>query len=411
MVRLADGTVKEVNKRGFGTKKEAQDWLKAAQVDGERGTYVVPSKQKLGAYGAEVIAGLRLKPQTRASYEKNWRLHVEPYPLASLPLAQVTGAKLTAHYRLLETSGRKDHKAGSGLSARTVRYLHTTIHRVLAQAVRDGLLARNPADAATPPTASEARPPEMQCWSAAQLAAFLGWARDNAANFPLWHTLAHTGMRRGEALALRWRDLSADTGTLTVRRSAGMVRVKGEGAEMVESSTKTSKPRVIDLDPATVAVLKSWKKERGALVLQLARDDALIFGDLEDAHRNGEHVSRQFGRDVARCREALGEDALPVTGSTTSAYARHGPADQPGAGACGQPAARPRQPRHHDDRLRARPAGQPAGGRRAVRGDSPGGRKMSGRVKIVSEAGSEPVSEALTSRDIVSEGGLEPPCP
>ena len=312
MVRLADGTVKEVNKRGFGTKKEAQDWLKAAQVDGERGTYVVPSKQKLGAYGAEVIAGLRLKPQTRASYEKNWRLHVEPYPLASLPLAQVTGAKLTAHYRLLETSGRKDHKAGSGLSARTVRYLHTTIHRVLAQAVRDGLLARNPADAATPPTASEARPPEMQCWSAAQLAAFLGWARDNAANFPLWHTLAHTGMRRGEALALRWRDLSADTGTLTVRRSAGMVRVKGEGAEMVESSTKTSKPRVIDLDPATVAVLKSWKKERGALVLQLARDDALIFGDLEDAHRNGEHVSRQFGRDVARCREALGEDALPV---------------------------------------------------------------------------------------------------
>ncbi len=47
--------------------------------------------------------------------------------------------------------------------------------------------------------------------------------------------------------------LSTDAGTLTVRRSAGMVRVKGEGAEMVESSTKTSKPRVIDLDPATPA--------------------------------------------------------------------------------------------------------------------------------------------------------------
>jgi integrase len=312
LVRLADGTVKEVNKRGFLTKKEAQDWLKAAQVDGERGSYIEPSKLGLGTYGAEVIAGLRLKPQTRASYAKNWRNHVEPYPLASLPLAQVTGAKLTTHYRMLETSGRKDHKAGSGLSARTVRYLHTTIHRVLAQAVKDGLLARNPADAATPPTANEARPPEMTCWSAAQLAAFLGWARENAANCPLWHVLAHTGMRRGEALALRWRDFSADTGTLTVRRSAGMVRVKGEGAEMVESSTKTSKPRVVDLDPATVAVLKSWRKERGSLALQLARDDALIFGDLEDAHRNGEHVSRQFGRDVARCREALGEDALPV---------------------------------------------------------------------------------------------------
>jgi hypothetical protein len=53
-----------------------------------------------------VIAGLRLKPQTRASYAKNWRNHIEPYPLASLPLAQVTGVRLTAHNRMLEKSGR-----------------------------------------------------------------------------------------------------------------------------------------------------------------------------------------------------------------------------------------------------------------------------------------------------------------
>jgi integrase len=317
-VRQSDGTVKEINRRKghngetWATKEEALAWLHDQQAEGRKGTYVEPSKQKLGDYGAEVIAGLRLKPQTRASYVKNWRNHVEPYPLASLPLGQVTGAKLTAHYRLLETSGRKDHREGEGLSARTTRYLHTTIHRVLRQAVMDGLLARNPADLATPPTASEAKPPEMTCWSAAQLAAFLSWARENAANYPLWHVLAHTGKRRGEALAARWRGFNADEGTLTVRRSAGMVRTKGKGAEMVEGDTKTSKPRVIDLDPATVAVLKAWRKERGSLALQLARDDALIFGDLEDAHRNGEHVSRQFARDIARCREALGEDALPV---------------------------------------------------------------------------------------------------
>ena len=112
MVRLPDGTAREINKRGFVTKTAAVDWLKAAQVDGKREGYIEPSRQRLGAYGAEVIAGLRLKPQTAASYRKNWRNHIESYPLAALPLAQLTGVKLTAHYRVLEKSGRKDHRAG-----------------------------------------------------------------------------------------------------------------------------------------------------------------------------------------------------------------------------------------------------------------------------------------------------------
>lgn len=92
----------------------------------------------------------------------------------------MTGVRLTSHYRVLEKTGRKDHQAGEELSPRTVRYLHTIIHRVLRQKVRDGLLPRNPADSATPPTAREARPPEMRCWSAAQLAEFLGWERENS---------------------------------------------------------------------------------------------------------------------------------------------------------------------------------------------------------------------------------------
>jgi integrase len=38
----------------------------------------------------------------------------------------------------------------------------------------------------------------------------------------------------------------------------------------------------------------------------------LVFGDVEGRHRNPEHVSRQFARDIARCREKLGVDAPPV---------------------------------------------------------------------------------------------------
>jgi hypothetical protein len=48
------------------------------------------------------------------------------------------------------------------------------------------------------------------------------------------------------------------------------------------------------------------------MALQLARDDALVFGGIESEHRNPEHVSRQFVSDVARCRKAAGEDKLPA---------------------------------------------------------------------------------------------------
>lgn len=312
-VRMPDGTTGTARKRGFLTKADGLAWLQEQQVDGRKGDYVEPSKQKFGDYGAEVIEGMRLKPQTRASYVKNWRLHVQAYPIAAVPLAQLTGKRLSSHYRLLEKSGRKDHRAGEGLSPRTVRYISTIVHAVLKQAVTDQVLRHNAADAATPPTAREAKAaaPDMNPWTAVQLAAFLAWAGGKAQNAALWLVLAYTGMRRGELLTLRWRDVDLDGGCLRVRRSAGIVRYAGEGAEMVENDTKTSKPRVIDLDPGTVAALKSWRKERGMLALQLVRDDALVFGDLEGEHRNGEHVSRQFKRDQARCRKELGDDAVP----------------------------------------------------------------------------------------------------
>ena len=309
---MPDGTSEMARKRGFMTKKAGQDWLADQQSAGRKGEYIEPSKRRLGDYGAEVIAGMRLKPQTRASYVKNWRLHVQAYPLAAVPLAQLTGLRLTTHYRLLEQSGRKDHRAGEGLSARTVRYIATIIHAVLKQAVKDALLARNPADAATPPSAREAKAPEMHPWTAGQLAAFLRWADGKSDNVVLWTVLAMTGMRRGEALSLRWRDVDLEAGCLRIRRSAGMVRYVGEGAEMVEDDTKSSKPRVIDLDPDTVALLRAWRRQRGLLALQLVRDDALVFGDVEGDLRNGEHVWRQFRRDIERCRKVLGDDAVPV---------------------------------------------------------------------------------------------------
>jgi integrase len=318
-VELPDGTRRSVTRRRGGhgekwtTRGEASKALRAILADVDKGQHVDPSRQQLGAYLDEWLAGLRLAPSTVASYRKNVRLHIKPY-LGAVPLASLTTARINALYRELEASGRRDHRGertGQPLSARTVRYLSTILHKALGAAVKDHRLARNPTDTADPPTAKQAKAPEQEVWSADQLAAFLAWSAEHSQLHALWHVLANTGMRRGEALALRWRDIDLDNATVSVRRSAGVVRNKGEGGAIVEDDTKTGKARVIDLDEATIAVLRAHKRERGSMALPLALDGAVVFGDHEGRLRNGERVWRQFKTAQAACRRALGDAALP----------------------------------------------------------------------------------------------------
>jgi integrase len=48
------------------------------------------------------------------------------------------------------------------------------------------------------------------------------------------------------------------------------------------------------------------------MALRMVAPGSLVFGDIEGAHRNPEHVSRQFGRDIERCQAALGAKAVPA---------------------------------------------------------------------------------------------------
>ena len=317
----ADGRRRQVlrrrdeNGQPWLTRQDAANALREAIVKAGKGSWIEPSRQPVGEYLSTWLAGLRLAPSTVASYEKNVRLHIEPY-IGALPLASLTSARLTALYRELEKSGRRDQKGertGLPLSARTVRYVHSIISVALAAAVQDEapLLERNPAAKAKPPTAKEAKAPEMHPWDAGQLRAFLDWSADVSPLHAPWHVLAMTGMRRGELLALRWRDIDLDAGTISIRRSVGVIKTKGQPEQIREGPTKTTRPRVIDIEPATVAVLRAWKSERGALALQLARTGSVVFGNREGGFRHPETFSKLFGKAQERCARTLGEDALP----------------------------------------------------------------------------------------------------
>lgn len=312
-----DGTRKPVLRRKgpngeiWTTRKDAQKAVREALGKVDKKEWVDPSKQPLGEYLDTWAAGLRLGDSTVASYKKNIRLHMKPY-LGGEPLASLTTAKIDALYRTLETRGRRDGKGelvGAGLSSRTVRYVHTILRAALQAAVdaEPALLGKNPADKASPPTAKEAKPPEMHPWTAGQLRAFLDWSADHSHLHAAWWLLAMTGIRRGELLALRWRDVDLDAGTISVRRSVGVVRVKGQGATIKEGRTKTDKPRVVDIDDTTAALLRAYKRERAGLGLQFARDDAIIFGDTEGRHRHPERFSRAFKDQLKRCARDLGK--------------------------------------------------------------------------------------------------------
>jgi integrase len=117
--------------------------------------------------------------------------------------------------------------------------------------------------------------------------------------------------RRGARASLA-RPRPGRRARLSIRRSVGLVRVKDEGYQLVEGSTKSGRERVVDLDPQTIWALRVWRLARAGLDLRLARDNALIFGDLEGRHQHPERFSRRFSEQLARCRRQLGGDAPPA---------------------------------------------------------------------------------------------------
>lgn len=118
------------------------------------GTFVEPSRQTLGEFLADWLAAVEptIRPATRHSYSRNMRVHVTPR-LGTVPLRKVDAGMLNGLYAALLADGKRS-AGGGGLAPRTVRYLHTILHRAFRDAVRWGRLVRNPADAADPPRAA-----------------------------------------------------------------------------------------------------------------------------------------------------------------------------------------------------------------------------------------------------------------
>ena len=100
-----------------------------------------------------------------------------------------------------------------------------------------------------------AQPRQPVVWRPDTAAAFLEGVRGDRL-VTLWHLGIHTGLRRGELLALKWQDLDLDAATLIVRRS--LTRVRGQGLPTMPPKTAAGR-RTLALDAGTVAALKAHR--------------------------------------------------------------------------------------------------------------------------------------------------------
>jgi integrase len=238
---------KEISRGGFRTRKEAKDDLALKVAAMVNRAFAEPDKLTTGIFLTE-----RWLPAVKATVEAttyaNYRIHVVRHlvpRIGDVPLQKLSVEDLLAAYSDLLERGRI--RGGSGpLSSRTVRHIHTTIHKALADAKRWKKIAFNPADDVDPPKLKRT---EIRAWDVVSLQAFLDGVMGER-EYPMWRFLALTGCRRSDALGLNWEHLDLVQGRADieqVRTTSGVQSTKTENSQ-----------RSIDLDADTVTILQSW---------------------------------------------------------------------------------------------------------------------------------------------------------
>lgn len=298
-------------------------------------------------------AKIDLRPSTARSYASHVRLYLIPhlgrYRLDRLRAGHVqamftaidesnelTVANNDARHALQEAA-KTAWRSGEPLAARaarerlaelppfrrpawasTKRGIRATLRSALTDAVAQQLVTLNVAKLVKLPSGkrpkalvwtnqrvaawrkTRTKPSPVMVWTAAQTAAFLDRSRRHEQLWAMFHLIAFTGLRRGEACGLRWVDRDLPAGTMAVR----------EQIVQLGWQTTTGRPksdageRIVALDKATVAVLAAHRR-----LQQKARlahgpgwmDTGLVFTDTDGAPLHPAWVTQQF---VLLAREA-----------------------------------------------------------------------------------------------------------
>ncbi len=195
------------------------------QVDaGKVSTVKTPTLSELMTRWFETVLSREVARSTYDNYHTIVKYHVLPV-LGRRKVTDITVADID---RLLAL------KLGAGLSASTVHRVRALISQCLDQGVRWGEVPTNVARLSRPPKMVRAEGRTLTREQAQQLLETLKGYRQES----LYLLMLSTGMRRGEALGLKWEDLNLENGVVRIKRN-----LKREGGRIVTADTKTLKSR------------------------------------------------------------------------------------------------------------------------------------------------------------------------
>lgn len=234
---------------------------------------------------ADVVAR-SVRPKTAHSYGQIVRLHLLP-ELGAIPLAELRPAHVQA---LLNT------KAASGLAPRTVAYIRNVLRQALGHAERSELVGRNVARLAVPPRIPRREVHPLTPDEARRFLTAIDVERLRA----LYVVALALGLRQGEILGLRWRDVDLDARSLRVR--AALQRVDGVLA-LVEPKSATSRrtlPIPALVADALVAHRAQTESEGIAEIEALPGVTDLVFRTTLGTPLDAISVTRRFQRILRR---------------------------------------------------------------------------------------------------------------
>lgn len=278
-VRYRTPDNRQTDKRGFRTKRDAEAYANTVEVSKLKGDYVSPANARItvGQLGPAWLERQRghLKPSGYAVMETAWRLRVEPR-WGRVPLGEIRPTSVQ-HWISELSRGTDDEKP---VGAAVVQRTHYVLLSILADAVRDNLVAKNAASGVRLPQTSRKRPLFLTHTQVGALAAKTG---DHEGLVLL---LAYTGLRWGEAVGLRVHDLDM------LRRRASITENAVETGGTVHVGTpKAHKQRTVPLPEFLLTYLAQQCEGK--------RRDGLLFPGHDGKHLRRPHpTSGWFAKAV-----------------------------------------------------------------------------------------------------------------
>ncbi len=280
------------------TRKEAESLEAKWRTQIDTGVAVDIHKMtvaELFAHWLDVLRGTNPKERTISEYERIINGRILPVLGATL-VQKVNPAMIDAFYAGLRAGGASDDG---------VHRCHKRLRQVFDYAVRKRLVVVNPMLAVDGPTV-RSQPPTIL--SVSQMQRFMLFAANDGYS-PLWLLILQTGMRRGEALGVRWSDIDWQRGNVQVRQCVEALN----GKPHITTPKTRAALRTITLFAESIAALKAHKAAQNAERLQAGsewRDLDLVFTTPNGGPLDPSHVLRNLG--VIRRKANAPENDQPV---------------------------------------------------------------------------------------------------